>query len=216
MVNKMGYDFDFFDYAVKALETKKRYLHTKGVEKEAHELGMIFMPDKAEKLRLAGLLHDITKDFNHEKQLALCKDYGIGVDKDHVVPKLLHAKTGCEYAKRTFGEILIDEEIYSGIYYHTTGRRNMTLFEAIIYLADYIEEGRTFEDCVFLRKFFYDKLNNAVSYEEKLEALRLAMVLSFDLTIKNLIDENKPIDNDTVEARNYFLLNPNVFKTVEV
>ena len=31
------------------------------------------------------------------------------------------------------------------------------------------------------------------------------MVLSFDLTIKNLIDEGKRIDKDTIDSRNYFL-----------
>jgi len=211
----MKYDFEFFDCAVRTLETNKRYLHTKGVEREAYELGKIFIPEKAEKLRLAGLLHDITKDFNLEKQISLCEEYGIKINRECVAPKLLHAKTGCEYAKRMFGENVIDEEIYSGIYYHTTGRSNMSLFEAIIYLADYIEDGRTFEDCVLLRRFFYEKLGATQNYEEKIEALRQAMVLSFDLTIKNLIDENKPIDNDTVEARNYFLLNQNVFKIAE-
>ena len=89
------------------------------------------------------------------------------------------------------------------------------MFEAIIYLADYIEDGRTFVDCVELRKFFYKKLSEAESFDEKIEAFRQAMVLSFDMTIKNLIDENKPIDKDTVEARNYFLLNRNVFNMVE-
>jgi HD superfamily phosphohydrolase YqeK len=83
----------------------------------------------------------------------------------------------------------------------------MSLFEIIIYLADYIEDGRTFEDCVYLRNFFYEKINLAKSMEEKLEILCQAMVLSFDLTIKNLIDEGKMIDSDTISSRNYFLTN---------
>lgn len=209
------YDFEFFKTAIKSLETEKRYNHTLGVQKEAHKLGIIFLPEKAEKLSLAGLLHDITKDFNLEKQLALCKEYGIEIDEKSIVPKLLHSKTGCEYAKRLFGGDIVDKEIYNGIYYHTTGRKNMTLFEAIIYLADYIEEGRTFEDCVVLRDFFYNKLKVASAFSEKIEILRLTMVKSFDLTIKNLIDENKVVDYDTIEARNYFLTNKDVFKIAE-
>ncbi len=209
------YDFEFFKNAVMALETEKRFKHTLGVQKEAFELGKIFLPNKAEKLSLAGLLHDITKDFSVEKQLKLCDEYGISVDREYLAPKLLHAKTGCEYAKRLFGSEIVDDEVYSGIYYHTTGRKNMTLFEAIIYFADYIEEGRTFEDCVILRKFFYENIEKALNYNEKTEVLRESMVLSFDMTIKNLIDEGKAIDNDTVEARNYFLLNRNVFNATE-
>ena len=208
------YDFDFFKAAIKSLETEKRYNHTLGVQKEAYNLGKIYLPQKADKLSLAGLLHDITKDFSLEKQLELCKEYGIALE-ENIVPKLLHAKTGCEYAKRLFGDNIVDEEVYSGIYYHTTGRKNMTLFEAIIYLADYIEDGRTFDDCVILRNFFYENLDLASNYSEKIEALRLSMVKSFDLTIKNLLDENKIVDNDTIEARNYFLINKNAFKVME-
>ena len=91
----------------------------------------------------------------------------------------------------------------------------MTLFEAIIYLADYIEPGRTFGDCIRLRKFFYDGIANASSIGEKFEVLRQTMVLSFDMTISNLIEEGKAVDFDTIEARNYFLLNKNVFDTTE-
>jgi len=211
----VSYDFEFFKSAVKSLETEKRYKHTEGVQKEAYMLGKIFMPQKAEKLSLAGLLHDITKDFSVEKQLKLCEDYGISVDTEYLVPKLLHAKTGCEYARRLFGDEIVDHDVYNGIFYHTTGRKGMTLFEAIIYLADYIEEGRTFEDCIVLRKFFYDSIAKAVSDSEKLEVLRKTMVLSFDMTIKNLLEEGKAIDNDTIEARNYFLLRKTVFNSME-
>ena len=140
---------------VKHFVSEKRFNHTLGVEREAYNLGMIFMPEKAEKLKLTGLLHDITKDFKTEKHLELCKEYGINIDMDNLVPKLLHSKTGCEFAYRTFGKEVVDEEVYQGILYHTTGRENMTQFEAIIYLADYIADTRTFEDCIKLREYFY-------------------------------------------------------------
>lgn len=190
---------------VKSYMSPKRFFHTIGVEKEAVALGKIFLPDKVNKLGLAGLLHDITKDFKTEKQLLLCEEYDIAIDKDNIIPKLLHSKTGSEFAKRSLGGDIVDDEIYSGIYYHTTGRANMTLFEAIIYLADYIEETRTFDDCVMLRKFFYDNIAKAQNYEEKIEVLRKTLIYSFDLTIKNLIEEEKQIDFDTIGARNYFV-----------
>ena len=196
---------------VKCYVSEKRFSHTLGVEKEAFNLGMIFLPEKAEKLMLTGLLHDITKDFTTEKQLELCKQYGICVNLDNLTPKLLHSKTGCEFALRTFGKDVVDKEIYNGILYHTTGRENMSLFEAIIYLADYIEETRTFEDCIQLRKYFYDGIKGTNSYLERIEVLRKTMILSFDLTIKNLIIEGKRIDNDTINARNYFISCKNLF-----
>ena len=87
------------------------------------------------------------------------------------------------------------------------------MFESIIYLADYIEEGRDFSDCVFLRKFFYDNLSKAENFEDKLQVLQKTMLKSFDLSIRNLIEEGKQIDYDTLKARNYFLKNEMVFKT---
>jgi len=207
----MNYCIDEIRDIVKGFVCEKRFSHTLGVEREAYALGMIFMPEKAEKLRLTGLLHDITKDFKTEKQLQLCDEYGIKYELNGLVPKLLHAKTGCELARKHFGNEIVDDEVYLGIRYHTTGRVQMTLFEAIIYLADYIEETRTFEDCITLRNYFYDNIKSAGSYAEKLEVLRQTMIFSFDLTIKNLIDENKQIDFDTIGARNYFVINKNAF-----
>lgn len=196
---------------VKGLMKDKRYLHTLGVEEEARVLGKLFIPEKCEKLAVAGLLHDITKNFSLEKQLELCDEYGIEIDRKFIAPKLLHAKTGCEFARRKFGKELVDDEIYNGIYYHTTGREGMSLFESIIYLADYIEKNRTFPDCILLRNYFYMNIEKCSDITERKEVLRKTMVLSFNLTVKNLIEENAPIDFDTVKARNYFLYNEKCF-----
>lgn len=208
----MNYCIDEIRDVVKNFVSEKRFSHTLGVEKEAYRLGEIFMPEKAEKLRLTGLLHDITKDFKTDKQLQLCDEYGFDYNVDNVVPKLLHSRTGCEFSRRVFGEKIVDSEVYDGIRYHTTGREGMSLFEAIIYLADYIEETRTFEDCIRLRDYFYGEIKTADSYKDKLEVLRKTMVFSFDLTIKNLIDENKQIDFDTIGARNYFVKYKDAFR----
>ena len=202
----MKYDWEFFKSYIKSVQKDKRFLHTLGVADEAISLGKIFLPKKLEKLYFTGLLHDITKDFSTEKHLELCSKYGIEISPD-IAPKLLHSKTGAAYARDKFGEDYIDSEVYNAIFRHTTGSVNMSIFDIIIYLADYIEQGRTFEDCVYLRKFFYDRIKKADTKEERLEVLRKTLVLSFDLTIKNLIDEGKPIDSDTINSRNYFLNN---------
>ena len=39
-----------------------------------------------------------------------------------------------------------DGEIFGGIYYHTTGKKGMTLFEKVIYIADLVEPNRTYPD----------------------------------------------------------------------
>ncbi|MBQ7352921.1 MAG: bis(5'-nucleosyl)-tetraphosphatase (symmetrical) YqeK [Clostridia bacterium] len=203
----MKYSFDFLKNKINELQDEKRFKHTIGVANEAFELGKIFLPEKKEKLMVAGLLHDITKCFTIEKQIELCKIFNISYNKETLAPKLFHAKTGCEFSREIFGIEIVDDEIYNSILYHTTGRADMTLFETIIYLADYIEAGRTFFDCVELRKFFYDNIVKTKDTNEKLEVLRQTMLLSFDMTIKNLINEQKAIDYDTINARNFFLQN---------
>ena len=207
----MNYNIEEIKDVVKGLTCEKRFSHTLGVIREAEALGKIYLPDKVDKLKLTALLHDITKDFSREKQIELCKEYRVELDYGNIVPKLLHSKTGCQYARSLFGDEIVDNEVYFGIFFHTTGRENMTLFEAIIYLADYIEDTRTFEDCVKLREYFYKNIEKASSDEQKIEVLRKTMVLSFDFTIKNLIDEGKLIDFDTIKARNYFISAKKVF-----
>ena len=209
----MDYCVDDIREIVRGFVSEKRFKHILGVEREAYKLGKIFIPDKVEKLRLAGLLHDITKDFNTEKQLELCDQYGIKYDLNNLVPKLLHAKTGCAFARNLLNDEIVDEEVYNGIAFHTTGRAQMTLFEAIVYLADYIEDTRTFEDCVFLRDYFYKNIELANDYSSMLLVLQKTMILSFNLTIKNLMEENKQIDSDTIDARNYFVSTNNVFNS---
>ena len=193
--------------AVKDYQTEKRYRHTLAVEREAQSLARIFLPDDENRLRAAALLHDITKILDTEKQLKICAEFDIIVrSEDIAAPKLFHAKTGAFVAKRDFAGYT-DADIVSAVYYHTTGRAGMSIFEMLIYLADYIEDTRTFEDCVTLRKMFYEGVELARNMEEKLEVLRKTMIRSFDMTVKCLIDEGALVDRDTIEARNWFILN---------
>ena len=180
----------------------KRLSHTFGVEREVKALCEIYLPEKEMKLRLAALLHDITKELSPNENVKILEKYGVQAPESYKRnPKLFHALTGAYLAKDKLGEYA-DEEIFSAILYHTTGRRNMTLGEKILYLADYIEDTRTFDDCVRLRKYFYDSIEAAVTDVEKMTVLNKTLIYSFDLTIKALVLENAEIDLCTVDARN--------------
>ncbi len=180
----------------------KRLLHTLSVEAEAEALGKLFrLPDEEiYKLRCAALLHDITKEKKLDGQIELCKRFGIDyTDEDVRSPKVFHAFTGAFLARELFPE-LVDDVIFNGIRYHTTGRENMSLFEKLIYLADYIEPQRTFEDCVKLRKLFY----STEKFDQ--EHLDRIMLLSFNMTLSCLIVENAPMHSATVRARNALIM----------
>lgn len=188
--------------AVRPYLTSSRYRHTMAVVEEVEALGRYFIPNKINKLKAAALLHDITKKDDEKKQLHYFEEFGIilrGSEKYSV--KTFHAKTAAEVAKRDFAEY-VDEEIVSAIRLHTTGKYGMSVFDAIVYLADYIEKTRSFADCISLRNYFYERIENT---EDKYAVLVDTMIYSFDLTIDNLIKESSIIDEDTVGARNYYL-----------
>ncbi len=183
----------------------KRLLHTYGVEREITRLARIYDPDEEYELRAAALLHDITKPLSLEEQLKLCDSYGIMYSSgDRLMPKTFHAQTACELIRRKFPEFFT-ETVYNSILYHTTGQADMSIGEKLLYLADYIEDTRTFEDCVVLRKYFYDRIDSAQDENARLGLLRDTLIISFGMTIKGLIEDGVPIHRDTVEARNFLI-----------
>ena len=149
----------------------RRIPHVLGTEQEAVRLAERYGAD-VEKARVAALLHDCTKKLSMEEQLALCAKYGIQLDElEQKALKLLHSKTGAAIARDVFG---VDNEIYSAIWYHTTGHADMTKLEKIIYLADYIEPTRDFEGLDKLRALAYEDLDKAMALglEMSLEEIR--------------------------------------------
>ena len=97
---------------------------------------------------------------------------------------------------------MADEMVCGCIRWHTTGRAGMTLCQKLLYLADYIEDTRTFPDCVELRRSFYAGLDRC---EEPLKLLDDTMLLSFDMTIRDLLESSSLISADTILARNDLL-----------
>ncbi len=195
-------DLEVLKEKIKPYLTEKRYAHTLSVAKEAVVLGEIYLPEEKKRLMAAALLHDITKRAEVKKQLQYCEKFGIILKSEDLSSSgVLHAITAPALAQRDFSSY-VDEEILDAVRWHTTGRDEMTVFEAIIYLADYIEESRTIEDCVAVRRAFYRGL------EEKTDpalVLARAMIDSFDSTLSHLSKEGAAIHSDTVGARDYWI-----------
>ena len=165
----------------------KRIPHVLGTEQEAIRLAERYGTD-VEKARVAALLHDCTKKLDMPAQLALCGQYGIALDElEQRALKLLHSKTGAAIARDVFG---VDDEVYSAIWYHTTGHANMTKLEKIIYLADYIEPSRDFPGVDTLRKVCYEDLDKG-------------LLLGLEMTIEEMTAMGNPVHRATVEARDW-------------
>ena len=163
----------------------KRIPHVLGTEQEAVRLAERYGAD-VRKAQVAALLHDCTKKLDMEQQLALCRRYGIRLDElEQKALKLLHAKTGAAIARDVFG---VDEEIYSAIWWHTTGHANMTLLEKILYLADYIEPSRDFPGVDKLRGVCYKDLDEG-------------LLLGLEMSIEEMTNMGNPVHHATIEAR---------------
>ena len=173
---------------IKPYLKEKRYSHTLEVEEEAARIGAVYLPHKIGKLRISALLHDITKRAPLEKQLQYCEEFGIMLSAgDAASPKVFHAITAAALARRDFADT-VDEEIISGIRWHTTGCDRMSLFSAILYLADYIEPTRDFPDVDVLRKACYEDLDKG-------------LLLGLEMSIEEMQRMGNPVHHATVEAR---------------
>ena len=167
----------------------KRMPHVLGTEQEAVKLARMYGVDET-KARIAALLHDCTKKLEMDEQLALCKEYGIELDElEQKALKLLHSRTGAEIARRVFG---VDEEVYNAIRWHTTGRANMTKLEKILYLADYIEPSRDFDDVEPLRKVVYEDLDRG-------------LLLGLQMTVEEMKAMGNPVHHNTLDAKDYLI-----------
>lgn len=166
----------------------ERYKHSLGVMNTAIGLAEIYGVD-IEKARKAGLLHDCAKFKDQINLLKMAHDFDIILDSvmEHNTG-LLHGPIGAKIAEIEYN--IRDKEILDAICYHTTGRERMTVLDKIIYIADYIEPGRSFKGVNEVRKLACENLDKSI-------------LLAMDNTIKFVIDKGQLIHLDTIKSRNY-------------
>lgn len=171
--------------------SEKRYFHSLCVAAEARKLAQEYGGDP-DKMYIAGLLHDITKNKTDIEQLQLCEKFGImltATEKES--PLIWHQITGAEYVKQELE--INDEDVISSIRYHTTGKPNMSLSEKIIFTADLISADRNYPDIKEIR----------AAADRSLEEC-IIKVLQF--TIADIVSKGNPLHPDTLNAYNYLLL----------
>ncbi len=183
----------------------KRFAHTVAVEEMVVRLCALYCPEEELPLRAAALLHDRTKELSTEEQIALSKQLGLPVSQgDKLSPKTFHARTASALIPVEYPQFA-HPTVVSAVRWHTTGHAGMTLTEKLLYLADYIDDSRTFPSCVMLRKSFWDADPASMSKEARESLLCDVLLLSYDMTIHDLLAEKHPIDADTIASRNELL-----------
>lgn len=124
---------------------ESRYIHTMNVAICGSKLAEFVGVDKNQVL-ISAILHDCAKNFT---------DYSKWEDrlKKENIPlpqPVIHAFVGSYIAKERYG--IDDEEVLNAIKYHTTAKPDMSKLEKVIFIADIIESGRTFEGVEYLRQ----------------------------------------------------------------
>ena len=195
-------ELDTLREEVRARLSEKRYRHTLGVEKMAAYLGEYFIPEKIQQLRAAALLHDVAKELPKEEQLDLIKKGGIRLSKEELnsVPTL-HSFAAVYLIKRDFPKFS-ERAILSACKNHTVGSPRMTVFEEIIFLSDYIEEGRSYEACVSVRNKLLASLSG--KRRENLKALHFATLSALENTLSQLENKKMPVNPKTVLTKTAF------------
>ena len=175
---------------LKSTLDKDRYEHTLGVAYTAMCLAMKYEVD-IKKAEVAGLLHDCAKCMSDEKKLKKCIEHNLSItETEKEQPYLLHAKVGAFIAMDKYG--IDDMEIVNSILKHTTGSRDMTMLEKIIYVADYIEPNRS------------KATNLPVIRKMAFEDIDLAVFTIMNDTVEYLKTKNKKIDAHTLNALEYY------------
>lgn len=186
--NLKGLPYDRLREISLSLHDEGRRAHVMGTADTAASLAERWGADP-DIARRAGILHDITKALRGREQLHLCDRYDMMLsDLQRENPKLLHAKTGAVVAREIFGE---PEEIVSAIWWHTTGRAEMTVLERILYIADYMEPNRCFPGVELLRDLVWKDLDAAV-------------FSGLDQAVAHVRNQGLPLDPDSLSAWNYY------------
>ena len=184
----------------------KRFHHTAAVEDMVTRLATLFCPEDIPALRVAALLHDITKEYSAETHMEILTRSGQAPEAGEAYAyKTFHARTAAILIPERYPAFATDTVI-SAVRWHTTGRAGMTLTEQLLYLADYIDDSRLFPDCVRLRSFFWSAHPERMTADERRIHLRRTLIMSFDMTMRALLAEGAVISPDTALARNELVL----------
>ena len=186
---------------IQASLSEKRYEHVLSVVDEENFLSDVFEIADRSPLLHAALLHDCTKEWSLERHLEYARENSHALSESDIKsPPVLHARTGAIRAMAEFGE---DDRVFDIIFCHTTGKADMNLCEKILFIADFIEKGRSYTACIETRNGFYADIEKCKTLEERLCALDRAVLSSLEFTVSYLQKKEMFVHPDTLCAIEY-------------
>ena len=185
--------------------SRRRAEHILGVAREIEYMADSFGLGEEDRLGLicAALLHDVTKEETIADQVKRIRDFGLPLSEDDLrAEETLHALSGYVCARTDFQ---LPETYAAAVRAHSTGWGSMRLLDKLLFAADYIEEGRPYENCKKIRNFFHEGVDRGRNLEERLEILDRSVYNIANNTVEYLIRRNMFIHPNTLILRNSLL-----------
>lgn len=133
--------------------SNERYMHSIRVYEKALELSLLYDVD-SEKVAIASLAHDMTKE-NNEGEKQIIEKYFSNNEDLLKSPKAWHGYTGSIMLKEKFN--IDDEQILNAVKYHTLGHVNMDNVAKVVFIADFLDPQRENLNLPFYNSLINDK-----------------------------------------------------------
>ena len=190
--------------SVKLRLSERRFAHTDGVVAAAGRIASYFPSLDLTEIAAAALLHDVTKELSVSEHCRLAEEHGSPISAEEVESEaILHSLSAPYAVMRDFPDFA-SENLLSALKNHTTAEADMSLFDEVVYIADYVEDGRTYPACVRVRELLYGQLALASNDLERLNALHQAVLESLENTRNNLLFHGRVVNERTNRAIEYF------------
>lgn len=147
-----------------------RFQHVQRVEACSIELAEKYGAP-VEACSLAALLHDFAKEHDPKSMKAIILSQGLDREMIDFGSEIMHGPVGAYYAETVFG--ITDEAILDAIRQHTIGGETMTLIGKVLFVADYIESGRSFKGVDEARRLAAISLDEAAYFKIKKTIIHL-------------------------------------------
>lgn len=170
--------------------SKKRLEHVLRVEQKALELASLYDVDITA-CQLAALLHDLAKEWTMEQYETVVKKFNLPNHMLQFGSEILHGPVASCVIDEMFD--VNDERIQEAIACHTIGASQMDDVAKVLFVADYIEDGRVFDGVEIARELAKNSLEDVILYK-------------LQQTIAYLAKKQLPIYPETIETYNTWII----------
>lgn len=136
-----------------------RLNHILGVHRKAIQLARLYKVD-IEKIQIAALLHDYTKNESLEFHLSLLNNNQINRYKE--TPFFYHALSAAIIIQKEFN--IKNKQIIQAIQKHVWGSLQMTKLDKIVFISDKIEHNRNYPNIDYLRQLSLVNLDKTIYF----------------------------------------------------